>query len=192
MCPRRWSPPTARPPPPAHRLAAACSPLLLINMAITIALALGADGGRDERRGPNLLKIRRCAREGRQGAGGTNAAHCIREGHDRDGGAVGKAAVGQNLLNVTWFDLGDPNLEVGVELAAASQDVSRAHLLRAAAYIILIIDTARGLLLGSFTSPDTPPNLYPEGFQGNFIPVDAAAVGRLCVDRLTLSFEKDD
>ncbi|KAJ6450844.1 hypothetical protein C8R47DRAFT_1084309 [Mycena vitilis] len=44
----------------------------------------------------------------------------------------------------------------------------------------------------SFTSPDTPPNLYPEGFQGNFIPVDAAAVGRLCVDRLTLSFEKDD
>ncbi|KAJ6450840.1 hypothetical protein C8R47DRAFT_1260577 [Mycena vitilis] len=42
----------------------------------------------------------------------------------------------------------------------------------------------------SFTSPDTPPNLYPEGFQGNFIPVDAAAVVRLCVDRLTLSFEK--
>ncbi|KAJ6448858.1 hypothetical protein C8R47DRAFT_1072021 [Mycena vitilis] len=59
MCPRRWSPPTARPPPPPHRLAAAGSPLLLINMAITIALALGADGGRDERRGPNLLKIRR-------------------------------------------------------------------------------------------------------------------------------------
>ncbi|KAJ6487362.1 hypothetical protein C8R47DRAFT_1072022 [Mycena vitilis] len=27
----------------------------------------------------------------------------------------------------------------------------------------------------SFTSPDTPPNLYPEGFQGNFIPVDAAS-----------------
>ncbi|KAJ7645633.1 hypothetical protein DFH06DRAFT_591344 [Mycena polygramma] len=44
----------------------------------------------------------------------------------------------------------------------------------------------------SFTSPDTPPNLYPEGFQGNFIPIDAAAVGRLCVDRLTLSFEEDD
>ncbi|KAJ7163324.1 hypothetical protein C8R46DRAFT_1102999 [Mycena filopes] len=44
----------------------------------------------------------------------------------------------------------------------------------------------------SFTSPNMPLNAYPEGFQGNSIPVDAAAVGRLCYDRLTLSLEVDD
>ncbi|KAJ6557206.1 hypothetical protein DFH09DRAFT_922828 [Mycena vulgaris] len=44
----------------------------------------------------------------------------------------------------------------------------------------------------SFTSPNTPPNLYPEGFQGNSIPIDAEAVGRVCYDRLTLSIEVDD
>ncbi|CAK5284375.1 unnamed protein product [Mycena citricolor] len=44
----------------------------------------------------------------------------------------------------------------------------------------------------SFTSPDLPLNAYPEGFQGNSIPLDASAVGRLCHDRLTLSLEVDD
>ncbi|KAJ7505581.1 hypothetical protein B0H11DRAFT_2154339 [Mycena galericulata] len=44
----------------------------------------------------------------------------------------------------------------------------------------------------AFTSPNTPVNAYPEGFQGNSIPLDAAAVGRLCFDRLTLSLEVDD
>ncbi|KAJ7058167.1 hypothetical protein C8F01DRAFT_1027665 [Mycena amicta] len=44
----------------------------------------------------------------------------------------------------------------------------------------------------SFTSPNLPVNAYPEGFQGNSIPIDAEAVGRLCYDRLTLSFEVDD
>ncbi|KAF7320878.1 hypothetical protein HMN09_00174400 [Mycena chlorophos] len=44
----------------------------------------------------------------------------------------------------------------------------------------------------SFTSPNLPLNAYPEGFQGSSIPIDAEAVGRLCYDRLTLSFEVDD
>ncbi|KAJ7695741.1 hypothetical protein B0H17DRAFT_1055425 [Mycena rosella] len=44
----------------------------------------------------------------------------------------------------------------------------------------------------SFTSPNTPVNAYPDGFQGSEIPIDADAVGRLCFDRLTLSFEVDD
>ncbi|KAK7021199.1 hypothetical protein R3P38DRAFT_2965519 [Favolaschia claudopus] len=44
----------------------------------------------------------------------------------------------------------------------------------------------------SFTSPNLPPNVYPEGFQGNSIPIDASAVGRLVYDRLTLSLEVDD
>ncbi|KAJ6448462.1 hypothetical protein C8R47DRAFT_1231009 [Mycena vitilis] len=30
-----------------------------------------------------------------------------------------------------------------------------------------------GMAAPSFTSPEHAPNLYPEGFQGNFIPVDA-------------------
>jgi len=44
----------------------------------------------------------------------------------------------------------------------------------------------------SFTSPNLPVNAYPEGFQGNSIPIDAEAVGRLTYDRLTLSLEVDD
>ncbi|PCH45121.1 hypothetical protein WOLCODRAFT_106109 [Wolfiporia cocos MD-104 SS10] len=44
----------------------------------------------------------------------------------------------------------------------------------------------------SFTRPDVPPVNYPEGFQGNSIPVDGAAVARLCRERLTLSEEADD
>ncbi|KAJ6620732.1 hypothetical protein B0H10DRAFT_2020318 [Mycena sp. CBHHK59/15] len=44
----------------------------------------------------------------------------------------------------------------------------------------------------SFTSPDTPVNAYPEGFQGDAIPINGAAVARLCFDRLTLALEVDD
>ncbi|KAH9940680.1 hypothetical protein B0H21DRAFT_753931 [Amylocystis lapponica] len=44
----------------------------------------------------------------------------------------------------------------------------------------------------SFTRPDVPPVNYPEGFQGNRIPIDGAAVARLCHQRLTLSDEADD
>ncbi|KAF8349216.1 hypothetical protein F5887DRAFT_1233451 [Amanita rubescens] len=43
-----------------------------------------------------------------------------------------------------------------------------------------------------FTSPDVPNPAYPEGFQGNRIPIDGAAVAQLCVHRLTLQFEIDD
>ncbi|EKM79326.1 hypothetical protein AGABI1DRAFT_74269 [Agaricus bisporus var. burnettii JB137-S8] len=44
----------------------------------------------------------------------------------------------------------------------------------------------------SFTSPDLPLPQYVEGFQGNSIPIDAEAVARLCVERLSLNFEVDD
>lgn len=44
----------------------------------------------------------------------------------------------------------------------------------------------------AFTRPDVPPVNYPEGFQGNEIPIDGAAVARLCHERLTLSEEADD
>ncbi|KZP22516.1 hypothetical protein FIBSPDRAFT_1043561 [Athelia psychrophila] len=44
----------------------------------------------------------------------------------------------------------------------------------------------------SFTSPDVPEVAYPDGFQGNEIPIDGAAVARLCLERLTLSDEADD
>jgi len=44
----------------------------------------------------------------------------------------------------------------------------------------------------SFTSPDLPEPKYVEGFQGNAIPLDGAAVARLCYDRLTLAEEVDD
>ncbi|KAJ7644361.1 hypothetical protein FB45DRAFT_1053133 [Roridomyces roridus] len=44
----------------------------------------------------------------------------------------------------------------------------------------------------SFTSPNTPVNYYPDEFQGDKIPIDAEAVGRLIYDRLTLSLEVDD
>ncbi|KII95730.1 hypothetical protein PLICRDRAFT_121283 [Plicaturopsis crispa FD-325 SS-3] len=43
-----------------------------------------------------------------------------------------------------------------------------------------------------FTSPQTPDVLYPEGFQGNAIPIDGAVVARLCHARLSLSDEADD
>ncbi|KAI0938832.1 hypothetical protein AcW1_001531 [Taiwanofungus camphoratus] len=44
----------------------------------------------------------------------------------------------------------------------------------------------------AFTRPDVPPVNYPEGFQGNEIPIDGTAVARLCHQRLTLSEEADD
>ncbi|KAI0700188.1 hypothetical protein BC835DRAFT_1412209 [Cytidiella melzeri] len=44
----------------------------------------------------------------------------------------------------------------------------------------------------AFTRPDVPPVAYPEGFQGNEIPIDGALVARLCVERLSLSEEADD
>lgn len=44
----------------------------------------------------------------------------------------------------------------------------------------------------SFTSPQVPQTQYPEGFQGNAIPIDGAAVARLCHERLTLAVEMDD
>jgi hypothetical protein len=43
-----------------------------------------------------------------------------------------------------------------------------------------------------FTSPQTPPPDYPEGFQGNSIPLDGEVVARLIHSRLTLSAEADD
>lgn len=43
-----------------------------------------------------------------------------------------------------------------------------------------------------FTSPGFPPRKYPEGFQGNAIPIDGAAVARLCVGRITLAIEPED
>ncbi|GMK58483.1 hypothetical protein CspeluHIS016_0505150 [Cutaneotrichosporon spelunceum] len=36
----------------------------------------------------------------------------------------------------------------------------------------------------SFTYPNTPPVAYPEGFQGNEIPIDGKAVAQLCEQRL--------
>ncbi|KAI1798393.1 hypothetical protein LXA43DRAFT_968715 [Ganoderma leucocontextum] len=43
-----------------------------------------------------------------------------------------------------------------------------------------------------FTRPDVPQVAYPEGFQGNEIPIDGAAVARLVRERLTLAEEMDD
>lgn len=40
-----------------------------------------------------------------------------------------------------------------------------------------------------FTSPALPPVSYPEGFQGNQIPIDAKIIGHLCEQRLGLGFE---
>ncbi|KAG1794183.1 uncharacterized protein HD556DRAFT_1371462 [Suillus plorans] len=37
-----------------------------------------------------------------------------------------------------------------------------------------------------FTSPDTPEQAYPPGFQGTNIPIDGAVVARLCHERLLL------
>ncbi|KAJ7644359.1 hypothetical protein FB45DRAFT_294074 [Roridomyces roridus] len=44
----------------------------------------------------------------------------------------------------------------------------------------------------SFTSPDLPLPAYPEGFQGNEIPLDGEAVAQLCIQRLTLEEETDE
>nr|GAT50261.1 predicted protein [Mycena chlorophos] len=43
-----------------------------------------------------------------------------------------------------------------------------------------------------FTSPNIPTPSYPEGFQGNSIPLDGAAVARLCVQRLELEEDVDE
>ncbi|KAF9013356.1 hypothetical protein BDQ17DRAFT_1404874 [Cyathus striatus] len=43
-----------------------------------------------------------------------------------------------------------------------------------------------------FTAPGIPTPSYPEGFQGNEIPIDGEVVARLCVERLSLSSEVDD
>ncbi|KAH7907338.1 hypothetical protein BJ138DRAFT_992229, partial [Hygrophoropsis aurantiaca] len=39
----------------------------------------------------------------------------------------------------------------------------------------------------SFTAPNTPPAAYPEGFQGNSIPLDGEAVARVVVERVMLA-----
>ena len=44
----------------------------------------------------------------------------------------------------------------------------------------------------AFTRPDVPEVAYPEGFQGNSIPIDGELVARICVERLSLSEEADD
>jgi len=44
----------------------------------------------------------------------------------------------------------------------------------------------------SFTSPGVPLPSYPEGFQGNSIPLDGAAVAKLCVQRLELEEDIDE
>ncbi|KIO30046.1 hypothetical protein M407DRAFT_69757, partial [Tulasnella calospora MUT 4182] len=43
-----------------------------------------------------------------------------------------------------------------------------------------------------FSSPDLPPRAYPEGFQGNEIPLDGEAVANLVVHQLSLNDEADD
>jgi len=44
----------------------------------------------------------------------------------------------------------------------------------------------------AFTSPDTPLPSYPEGFQGNEIPLDGEMIARLCVQRLELEEDVDE
>ncbi|KAJ7081366.1 hypothetical protein B0H15DRAFT_469689 [Mycena belliarum] len=44
----------------------------------------------------------------------------------------------------------------------------------------------------AFTSPDIPLPAYPEGFQGNSIPLDGDVVADLCVHRLELEGEADE
>ncbi|QRV98017.1 transmembrane protein [Ceratobasidium sp. AG-Ba] len=44
----------------------------------------------------------------------------------------------------------------------------------------------------SFTSPNTPPVNYPEGFQGSEIPIDGEAVAKLVHHRLSMNEELDD
>ena len=43
-----------------------------------------------------------------------------------------------------------------------------------------------------FTSPRLPKPAYPEGFQGNSIPIDGRVVARLVHERLSLAVEADD
>ncbi|KAF8608097.1 hypothetical protein BDV93DRAFT_531287 [Ceratobasidium sp. AG-I] len=43
-----------------------------------------------------------------------------------------------------------------------------------------------------FTSPNTPPVNYPEGFQGNEIPIDGEAVAKLVHHRISMNEELDD
>lgn len=44
----------------------------------------------------------------------------------------------------------------------------------------------------AFTRPNVPPVAYPEGFQGNEIPLDGALVAKIVVDRLDLAEELDE
>lgn len=62
------------------------------------------------------------------------------------------------------------------------------HLLVAAAHVLIV----SLLFRRAFTRPDVPPVAYPEGFQGNEIPIDGSLVARICVERLSLSEEADD
>ena len=57
---------------------------------------------------------------------------------------------------------------------------------------ILVLTTSLRTSVRHFTSPNTPLPKYVEGFQGNEIPIDGELVARLCVYRLSLSFELDD
>ena len=43
-----------------------------------------------------------------------------------------------------------------------------------------------------FSGADVPPVAYPEGFQGNEIPIDGAVVAKLVHERLSLAEEADD
>lgn len=38
----------------------------------------------------------------------------------------------------------------------------------------------------TFTNPKVPPVKYPEGFQGNSIPLNGETVAKLCLERLQL------
>ena len=60
-------------------------------------------------------------------------------------------------------------------------------------YILLFIHIERPYFpFRAFTRPDVPEVAYPEGFQGNEIPIDGELVARICVERLSLSEEADD
>jgi hypothetical protein len=43
-----------------------------------------------------------------------------------------------------------------------------------------------------FTGAEVPPVAYPEGFQGNEIPIDGELVAKLVHRRLSLAEEADD
>lgn len=60
--------------------------------------------------------------------------------------------------------------------------------------LILVISSCADhhIFYSYFTRPDVPIVAYPEGFQGNEIPIDGELVARLCVERLSLSEEADD